>query len=237
MRVLFFLPFLLLAGCTPSSLPPPVAARPPVEPAPEGVPDGYEVALLDPAAAAQSPKAPQAPSDYKTAPNGLGDFLFGMTVAEAEAKCAEVGRLSTEAYEEGATSRWATTRVCLGPKVMAMPMIVGLNFCKGSGRLCEVFAWAPRSAEPGLVLLDAKYFDTALERRFGPPTNTRDEAPSDACLAGKPRSEAVGPYRHNWSWADPAARVLAIFTCDEKERSFQLFASDADGVGARLAKP
>ncbi len=237
MRALFFLPFLLLAGCAPA-LPPPVAARQPVAKVPEGVPDGYEVALLDPAAAAQLPKAP---NDYKKAPNGLGDFLFGMTVAEAEAKCREVAHLSTDQPED---PLWATTRLCIGPRIMSLPMLVGLHFCKGTDRLCDVSAWRTTTGQPprtdGQVnhtILLAKFFGIFFERRFGPPTNTRDAPLSDACLEGKPRTDDLpGPYRRNWWWDDPLSHVLAVFTCSEKDRGVYLYAQDADGVRVRVAQ-
>jgi hypothetical protein len=242
MRTLFFLPFLLLAGCAPSSsLPPPVAARQPVAKVPEGVPDGYEVALLDPAAAAQ------LPSDYKKAPNGLGDFLFGMTVAEAEAKCREVGGLLPG--PDKASPRWASTRICRGEptglKIEGLPiMFVGLNFCTTTGRLCEVNAWTVTTDIPrtdgsrDVSLLSANLFGIALERRFGPPTDARESPLSDACVEGRPHAaDLPGPYWRDWSWSAPVSRVRAVFHCDETDHGFYMFAADADGVGARLAKP
>jgi hypothetical protein len=210
MRTLFFLPFLLLAGCAPA-LPPPASRAP----------------------------ATQA-SDTKSPPNGLGDFLFGMTVEEAEAKCREVGSLSTTKDEN---SLWATTRRCDGAEILGLPVrFVSLHFCRTTGRLCEVVAFTPTSDLPRTAdvakvgLLSAKLLGAALERRFGPPTAAQESPLTDACVKGPHAADLPGPYRRDWSWSAPVSRVRAVFQCDERDLGFYLFAQDADGVRVRALR-
>ena len=159
-----------------------------------------------------------------------------MTVEEAEEKCREVAHLSTDQPED---ALWATTRLCVGARIMSLPMVVGLHFCKGTDRLCEVSAWDVPSANTpvSIAVTEGKFFGIFFERRFGPPTNTRDAPLSDACLAGKPRTDDLpGTYRRNWWWDDPLSHVLAVFTCSEKDRGVYLYAQDADGVRVRVAQ-
>ncbi len=93
------------------------------------------------------------------------------------------------------------------------------------------------------TLTQAKYFRYVFEERFGLPTHTQEEPLSDACLAGKPRTEDLpNPYQRNWSWLDPhsheqVAHVLAAFNCEETDRGVYLFVEDADGLRVRVAKP
>jgi hypothetical protein len=210
MRTLFFLPFLLLAGCAPA-LPPPASRAP----------------------------ATQA-SDTKSPPNGLGDFLFGMTVEEAEAKCREVGGLLPGPDK---ASRWGSSRICRGEptglKIEGLPvMFVGLNFCATTGRLCEVNAWTVTTDPDSVrvVVMSADLLGAALERRFGPPTAAQESPLTDACVKGPHAADLPGPYRRDWSWSAPVSRVRAVFQCDERDLGFYLFAQDADGVRVRALR-
>src|SRR5512140_2023314 len=160
-------------------------------------------------------------------PTEVAGFRFGMSVADFESHCKDVGKPNPLVGDDGD----ARTHTCDGVEVEpGMKLNVFLGFCQGDSRLCEVNYWTNRNAARAYAILNAK-----LIQRYGQSTDVnstlREEGLEEQCANGG------GKLRRTWWWGKPSAptgRLLISFDCKPGDQFVGVYFDDQLGAANQV---